>query len=81
MVQTKFVKNYSYGLLDYIGKGFSSEVFKGKNDSTGEIVAIRVIDMHKIKNEVQMFLLKNETEVIPKLNSKNVLKSLEILST
>jgi len=81
MVQTKFVKNYSYGLLDYIGKGFSSEVFKGKNDSTGEIVAIRVIDMHKIKNEVQMFLLKNETEVIPKFNSKNVLKSLEILST
>lgn len=30
----KKVKNYSYNPLDRIGKGFSSIVYKGTNDST-----------------------------------------------
>jgi hypothetical protein len=30
----KKIENYSYGLKDWIGKGYSSVVFKGINDET-----------------------------------------------
>lgn len=33
--QRKIIENYSFGLSNKIGKGFSSTVFKGKNDLTG----------------------------------------------
>lgn len=36
------IENFSYGLSDEIGKGFSSKVFRGKNDITGELVAVKV---------------------------------------
>lgn len=37
------IDNYSYALHDQIGKGFSSKVFMGKNEKTGEVVAVKVI--------------------------------------
>lgn len=33
--QRKKIEDYSYGLYDKIGKGFSSIVYKGRNDITG----------------------------------------------
>lgn len=32
--QRKKIEDYSYGLYDKIGKGFSSIVYKGRNDVT-----------------------------------------------
>jgi hypothetical protein len=31
----KKIENYSYGLNDVIGKGYSSQVYKGRNDTNG----------------------------------------------
>jgi hypothetical protein len=31
----KKIENYSYGLNDVIGKGYSSQVYKGRNDNNG----------------------------------------------
>lgn len=36
------IEHYSYVLNDEIGKGFSCVVYKGKNEKTGEVVAIKV---------------------------------------
>lgn len=33
--RTKIIQHYSYCLLDSIGKGFSSTVYKGKNKLNG----------------------------------------------
>ena len=30
----KKIENYSYGLGDTIGKGYSSQVYKGRNDDS-----------------------------------------------
>ena len=43
------IENYSYGLTDQIGKGFSSKVFKGKNETNQELVAVKVIDLQMLK--------------------------------
>jgi hypothetical protein len=32
----KKIENYSYGLNDVIGKGYSSQVYKGRNDNVGK---------------------------------------------
>ena len=53
----KIIGEYSYCLRDQIGKGYSSCVFKGKNEKTGEIVAIKKIEMAKINNEIERSLL------------------------
>lgn len=36
------IENYSYGLSNQIGKGYSSKVYKGINEVNGETVAIKV---------------------------------------
>lgn len=33
----KKIENYSYGLNDVIGKGYSSQVYKGRNDNNGNL--------------------------------------------
>ena len=50
----KMIENYSYGLQDQIGKGFSSKVFKGKNETNGEAVAVKVIDLQMLKSPLHM---------------------------
>jgi hypothetical protein len=34
----KKIENYSYGLNDVIGKGYSSQVYRGRNDNNGNII-------------------------------------------
>ncbi|CAD8158578.1 unnamed protein product [Paramecium pentaurelia] len=68
------VEQYSYSVNDQIGSGFSSQVFKGKNDNTNETVAIKIIDRSKITNEVEEFLLNQEIRALSLMNSENVLK-------
>lgn len=53
----KKIENYSYGLDDTIGKGYSSQVYRGKNDETQENVAVKVIDLKMLKNEINKTLL------------------------
>lgn len=52
LVPRKVIEHYSYNMTEVIGKGYSSNVFKGKDDNTGDLVAVKVIDMKKITNEV-----------------------------
>lgn len=54
MIALKKIENYSYALTDEIGLGYSSHVYKGKNDLTSisfhnidELVAIKAIDIKK----------------------------------
>lgn len=69
----KKVEDYSYCLSHNIGKGYSSQVFKGRNDNSNEIVAIKVIDMRMLKGEVHKNLLESEIEVLRCLkNARNI---------
>lgn len=45
----KQIDHYSYVLGEEIGRGFSSKVYKGKDDVSNELVAVKVIDMKMIK--------------------------------
>ena len=78
----KKVEDYSYCLSHNIGKGYSSQVFKGRNDNTDETVAIKVIDMSKLKGEVHKNLLESEIDVLKSLkNARNIIEVFDIYTT
>ena len=57
MVPRKVIENYSYNMTEIIGTGYSSNVFKGKDDRLDandplNVCAVKVLDMSKIENEV-----------------------------
>jgi serine/threonine-protein kinase ULK/ATG1 len=77
----KKIEDYSYGLSDVIGKGYSSLVFKGINEKTREIVAIKVIDVKAFKDRIGKQMLEGEIEALRKLNHVNILKCYDVYST
>ena len=66
----KKIENYSYGLGDTIGKGYSSQVYKGRNDDSSQAVAVKVIDLKMLKNEINRILLQSEIKVLKELRSQ-----------
>ena len=77
--QRKQIHNYSYNLNDCIGKGYSSKVFKGRNDNSNTVVAIKVIDMKNIKmGSIHYTLLQNEIKGLQKLKNKHVLELYDV---
>lgn len=77
----KKIEDYSYGLKDVIGRGFSSVVYRGGNDKTKEKVAIKVIDIRAIQGKPEKRMLEGEIDALKKLNHNNVLKCHDIFST
>ncbi|CAD8070866.1 unnamed protein product [Paramecium sonneborni] len=77
----KVIENFSYALTDAIGKGFSSIVYKGRNDQTNEIVAIKVIDKKGLKTPLHYQLLKSEVEALSQLNSPNIMRLYKVYYT
>ena len=77
----KRIKNFVYNPKDEVGKGFSSVVYKGVNELNKEEIAVKVIELVKIKNEVQKYLLNNEMRALRKLSHPNILRCVDILMT
>jgi serine/threonine-protein kinase ULK/ATG1 len=77
----KKIEDYSYGLKDVIGRGFSSVVYRGVNDKTKEKVAIKVIDIRAIQGKPEKRMLEGEIDALKKLNHPNILKCHDIFST
>lgn len=77
----KIIGDYSYCLKDQIGKGFSSLVYRGRNEKTGEIVAIKAVDMTKIRNEIEKALLSQEIYALSIMKSPNILQMKECYQT
>lgn len=60
-------------LSDKIGKGYSSTVYKGLDDLTGEEVAIKVIELRSLKDQTSRLMLNTEIECFREVKHPNVL--------
>ncbi|CAD8137639.1 unnamed protein product [Paramecium octaurelia] len=74
----KAIDHYSYAIDQEIGKGFSSRVYKGRDERTSQNVAIKVIDM---KQQIHTQLLKNEIRALKSFNHQNILKLFDVYQT
>ena len=81
MQTKKIIGDYEFMIQDVLGKGYSSTVYLGKKVSTQEQVAIKVINMKEIKNEVKLHLLKAELSVLSRLDNPYVLAVRDIFQT
>jgi serine/threonine protein kinase len=79
----KRIENYSYSLADVIGSGYSSKVYRGREESSRELpVALKVIDMKALKNDVHRTLLMNEIECLRDLaDSQHCIRMLDVYTT
>ncbi|CAD8133892.1 unnamed protein product [Paramecium pentaurelia] len=80
-ITRKQIDHYSYLLNEEIGRGFSSKVYKGKDDVSQEPVAVKVIDMKMIKQSIHSQLLKNEINALRSFNSKHIMKLHDVFQT
>ncbi|CAK75830.1 unnamed protein product (macronuclear) [Paramecium tetraurelia] len=77
----KSVYKYSYLLNDILGEGYSSKVYKGIHNDTGQVVAIKVINLQTLVTPISQSLLKNEISIIKQLNHENLMKVYEAFQT
>ena len=81
MSETKRIEKYSFQVTNVIGTGAFSKVYKGTNDQTKEVVAIKVIEMATIKNQTFVNLLQNEVNVMKGLNHPNIVRLEDVYNT
>lgn len=74
----KHVGEFCFSLLDVIGTGYSSTVYKGKHSSSADVVAIKVIPKIPNPSRIAQTLLKNELTVLQRINHPNLLRVHEI---
>lgn len=78
----KKIDRFLYKESDKIGSGSFGEVFKGRDETTGEIVAIKTINKKLIQKD--KFLeegLKSEMSIMKKLKSHNIVRYIDIAET
>lgn len=57
---TKKVQNYYFNLNDVLGRGSFSTVYKGVEERTEEVVAVKVVELNKIESSILRELLYSE---------------------
>lgn len=82
---TRKVQQYVFSTNDLLGKGATGSVYSGthcseigRDTSRGTRVALKVIDMAKIDNEVTVYLLSNEKRALETLRHPNVILTHDI---
>lgn len=76
---SKTIKNFVFDDSKILGKGSTGTVYLGKDLNTGSPIAVKVIELRTITNEITQFLLKNEMKALRTTNHPNVLKAIDII--
>lgn len=58
------IEHYVWKKTDYLGEGGYGQVFKGKDTKTGNIVAIKVLNMSDFDSKFLIDSLKTEISVM-----------------
>jgi len=70
-----------YRLGSLLGRGSFAKVYKARNISTGEAVAIKVFDKETVRRSGTMEQVKREVEVMRRVRHPNVVRLHEVMAT
>jgi serine/threonine protein kinase len=70
-----------YELCETIGRGTFSKVKRGLNTETGEIVAIKIINITSLQKEGMEKQMKREISVLKSIQHENVVSMIEVLKS
>ena len=68
-----------YEILDLLGSGTFGSVYKGKNKTTGQVVALKQIKRLHSEDGFPLSTIR-EIKILRELNHKNIMKLIEIIS-
>ena len=74
----KKIRNYNFKLSDVVGRGAFSTVYKGYEESTEELVAIKVIELGRIESPALVKLLYSEVDILKSIKHPNILKCYDV---
>jgi serine/threonine protein kinase len=77
--QIKLYNEYIVNTNVVLGKGSTGSVYEGQDLRNGSKVAVKVIDLATIDNEVMEYLLSMEKTALMTLNSPSILKGLRVM--
>ena len=73
--ETQIIGNYD--LLEKVAEGGMGTVYKGRNRTTGEIVAVKVVPPHIASNRVYLKRFEKEYNASRALNHPNIVRALD----
>lgn len=84
---TKIIDEYEINLDDWVGTGSFATVYKGKHSKTGNVIAIKEIDVNKIKRNHHncvdgdkiMRNISSEIRTMRLMHHSNILKMIDII--
>lgn len=71
----------NYELIAKLAEGGMGWVYKGKNKTTGEIVAIKIVPAHMARNETLLRRFEQEWLAASKLDHANIVRALDYCGT
>mmetsp|Transcript_71535 Transcript_71535/g.118934 ORF Transcript_71535/g.118934 Transcript_71535/m.118934 type:complete len:385 (+) Transcript_71535:50-1204(+) len=72
VITTHFIAEGLYQLLDLVGCGSFGNVYRATSSQTGEVVAVKVIDLEKTEDEIDD--IQREVAVMAQCNSPHVVR-------
>ena len=68
----------NYDLLDKIAEGGMGTVYRGKNRSSGDIVAVKIVPPHLLTNAVVVKRFEQEYNVARQIDHPNIVKAIDL---
>ncbi|KAM3130266.1 hypothetical protein pb186bvf_017661 [Paramecium bursaria] len=70
--------DWVYEKKDFLGAGSFGQVYKAKNSKTGEVAALKILDMKMFNDPFMIDSLKTEINVMKQLKSPNVVRMIDV---
>jgi NIMA (never in mitosis gene a)-related kinase/serine/threonine-protein kinase len=67
-----------YVISDFLGRGSFGEVYRANGESTGTVVAVKLLPLGKLSGEVEKRALLNEIKAAQQINHPNVVRVLHV---
>jgi len=71
-------QNETYVITDFLGRGAFGEVYRATGESTGAVIAVKLLALGQLADDVERRALLNEIKAAQQINHPNVVRVLHV---